>query len=155
MRILRRHFTASGYVVFDSKVLLHWHKKVKAYLPPGGHIEENEDPVQAVLREIKEETGLDAKISNRQNPVTFSYPESISIPERILIEEIKDPVEGLHHHIDLIYFCSISDSISLKKDWYWFDKEALRNGMGHGVETVMRPPPDVVELGTTAINDVG
>ena len=56
MSTLKRHFTASGYVVFESKILLHWHKKVKAYLPPGGHIEENEDPVQAVLREIKEET---------------------------------------------------------------------------------------------------
>ena len=56
-----RHFTATAYVVHDGHVALHWHPKVKAWLPPGGHIEENEDPVQAVLRESaarEEETGL-------------------------------------------------------------------------------------------------
>ena len=31
-------------------------------LPPGGHIEENEDPVQAALREVCEETGLRAAV---------------------------------------------------------------------------------------------
>ena len=53
-----RHFTATGFVVHRGRVALHWHPKVKAWLPPGGHIEANEDPVQAVLREIEEETGL-------------------------------------------------------------------------------------------------
>jgi len=52
-----RHFTATGFVVHDGCVLLHWHPKVKAWLPPGGHIDENEDPVQAVLREVWEESG--------------------------------------------------------------------------------------------------
>ncbi len=55
-----RHFTATGFVVHDDSIALHWHPKVKAWLPPGGHIEPNEDPVQAVLREIEEETGLKA-----------------------------------------------------------------------------------------------
>ena len=155
MSTLKRHFTASGYVVFESKILLHWHKKVKAYLPPGGHIEENEDPVEAVLREIKEETGLRAKICNRQKTVTFSYPRSISIPEQILIEDIEDPIEGLHHHIDLIYFCSISNPTGLKKNWYWFDKDSLKRGLIHGPELVMKPPPDVAELGNMAIDAVG
>ena len=53
-----RHFTATAYVVHDGRVALHWHPKVMAWLPPGGHVEENEDPVQAVLRETEEETGL-------------------------------------------------------------------------------------------------
>ena len=39
-----RHFTATGFVVDSGRLLLHWHPKVKAWLPPGGHIEENEDP---------------------------------------------------------------------------------------------------------------
>ena len=53
-----RHFTATGFVVHEGHVVLHWHHKVKAWLPPGGHINENEDPVEAVLREILEETGI-------------------------------------------------------------------------------------------------
>ena len=42
-----RHFTATGFVVHEGATLLHWHPKVKMWLPPGGHIEPNEDPVQA------------------------------------------------------------------------------------------------------------
>ena len=53
-----RHFTATGFVVHEGATLLHWHPKVKMWLPPGGHIEPNEDPVEAALREIEEETGV-------------------------------------------------------------------------------------------------
>ena len=44
-----RHFTSTVFVVDLSKeaILLHWHEKVCAWLPPGGHIERDEDPVQA------------------------------------------------------------------------------------------------------------
>ena len=33
-----RHFTATAFVVCGDSVALHWHQKVKAWLPPGGHI---------------------------------------------------------------------------------------------------------------------
>ena len=52
---MRRHFTATGFVVDGSRTLLHWHKRLEQWMPPGGHIELNEDPVQAVLREIEED----------------------------------------------------------------------------------------------------
>ena len=58
----KRHFTASAYVVNDQKVLLHYHKKVRLVLPPGGHIEPNETPAESAIREVKEETGLKVKI---------------------------------------------------------------------------------------------
>ena len=54
-----RHFTATGYVVIDNSILLHFHPKVKMWLPPGGHIELNEDPNQAVIREVYEETSIE------------------------------------------------------------------------------------------------
>ncbi|MFI5083488.1 MAG: NUDIX domain-containing protein [Streptosporangiales bacterium] len=48
-----RHFTASGIVLsHDEQVLLIKHRKLGMWLYPGGHIEPNEDPVQAVLREV-------------------------------------------------------------------------------------------------------
>ena len=47
-----RHFTVTGFVVYMDSLLLHWHRKVKMWLPPGGHIEPNEDPVEAALREM-------------------------------------------------------------------------------------------------------
>ena len=64
-----RHFTATGFVVNGDATLLHWHKKVQEWLPPGGHVDLNEDPVQTTLREIKEETGFDVEIVPTQKPL--------------------------------------------------------------------------------------
>ena len=49
-----RHFTATTYVIHEGKVLMHLHKSLGVWLPVGGHIDENETPEQAALREIKE-----------------------------------------------------------------------------------------------------
>ena len=53
MVLIEKHFTSTAFVLhpIEDKVLLHWHSKVKAWLPPGGHIENNETPVEAVKRE--------------------------------------------------------------------------------------------------------
>src|SRR5680860_642662 len=51
-------YFAAGYLVKDNKVLLVHHKKFNKWTPPGGHIEENETPDQALMREWKEELDL-------------------------------------------------------------------------------------------------
>jgi len=53
---------ASGYLVENNKVLLVHHRKFDKWTPPGGHLEENELPNEAVVREIKEELDLDVEI---------------------------------------------------------------------------------------------
>lgn len=67
--------TASGYLIHDDKILLIKHKKLKAWLPPGGHIEEGELPHEAAEREFWEETGIKVKavgyISDDFMPVPF------------------------------------------------------------------------------------
>src|SRR5215207_2100901 len=32
-----RHFTVAVFVAWEGKVLLHWHRKLGMWLPPGGH----------------------------------------------------------------------------------------------------------------------
>jgi len=51
-------------------------------MPPGGHIEPDEDPVQAVLREIEEESGLIAKVIPVQRTAAFAYPSRSRLPTR-------------------------------------------------------------------------
>jgi len=53
-----RHFTVAVFVVREGKVLLHRHRKLGMWLPPGGHIEEDELPDDAAVREVWEETGV-------------------------------------------------------------------------------------------------
>ena len=56
-----RYF-AAGYAVNENKVLLVHHKKFDKWTPPGGHIEPEETASEAVVREWKEETGLDVEV---------------------------------------------------------------------------------------------
>ncbi len=64
-------FTAGGLVIHQKKVLLVKHKKLGIWLAPGGHLEENELPHQAAIREVSEETGIMAAITS-----TVSLPFS-------------------------------------------------------------------------------
>ncbi len=62
---VRLELVVAGCVVKDDKVLLVLHKKHNEWLPPGGHIEQNESPNDAVLREVMEETGLKVGLVDR------------------------------------------------------------------------------------------
>ncbi len=99
-----RHMTATGFLVWEERVLLHWHRKNRLWLPFGGHIEENEDPVQTVLREIEEECGIAARLIERGARFAFDEPRQLSPPVTILLERATDG-QLWHEHIDLIYFC--------------------------------------------------
>ncbi|WP_336250195.1 NUDIX hydrolase [Stomatohabitans albus] len=52
------HITAAGIVVSERGVMLLQHKRLGIWVQPGGHIEANEAPHRAALRESREETGL-------------------------------------------------------------------------------------------------
>ena len=121
-----RHFTATGFVVDSNAILLNWHPKVLAWLPPGGHIESNEDPAQTVLREVFEETGLKVEILNTRERLDFDDPIQIDPPFIIMLEKISDKIIGNHKHIDMIYFCKLVEKkYSLKPGWLWVLKEDL------------------------------
>ena len=143
-----RHFTSTGFVVHDGHVLLHWHPKVKAWLPPGGHIEENEDPVQAVLREVQEETGLEVEVVPTGSGLDLDYPTEVHPPYTIMVEDIHDPIQGFHRHIDMIYFCRpVGSPGRLNEGWLWVSQRDLSEGAdlaGDGPEAV--PPPSDVRL---------
>ena len=143
-----RHFTATGFVVHDGAVLLHWHRKVMEWLPPGGHIEENEDPVQAVLREIAEETGVSAEVVPTGEVVDVEYPTQVQPPFTIMVEDIHDPVDGYHQHIDMIYFCRLLGSpLPLNDGWLWVTGAELESSTPIEAEGApAQPPPEDVRL---------
>ncbi len=157
-----RHFTATGFVVHRDATLLHWHRRVQAWLPPGGHVEENEDPVQAVLREVKEETGLEVRIVPAQALPEISTLAQLHPPRTILVEDVWDESVGAHQHIDLIYFTAVNNGAdelddgghpTVPEGWLWIERSDLESGMrlkNLNGET-HAPPEDVRSLGLMAI----
>ena len=130
-----RHFTVTGFVVHEGYCLLHWHPKVKMWLPPGGHIDANEDPVQAVVREIEEETGVAAEVVPTGVLIEMDYPAQVHTPFTIMIEDIDDPAQGFHQHIDMIYFCRVTgDAPPINDGWIWCE----RRGAGERRRTGFR-----------------
>ena len=50
--MIQNHFTATGIVFNESgEIPMIKHKKLGVWLPPGGHINENELPCEAVVRD--------------------------------------------------------------------------------------------------------
>lgn len=61
---MERQYCASSYVI-DFKtmeILLMYNKKLNKWLQPGEHIIGIETPIEACIREVKEETGIDIKV---------------------------------------------------------------------------------------------
>lgn len=151
--MVERHFTVTGFVVHEGQTLLHWHPKVKMWLPPGGHIEANEDPVQAVVREIEEETGVQADVVPTAPIIRMDYPTQVAAPYTIMIEDIDDPVQGFHHHIDMIYFCRpVNEPQAINDGWQWISRQSLEDGlaMPNGNGDIVPPPEDVRLLASRA-----
>ncbi len=96
---LLRHFTVAVFVVHDQRVLLHFHRKLGKWLPPGGHIEANELPDAAAVREVLEETGVRARLVGGRG-LRIDQPRQLVVPAGIQVE----PIYAGHEYIDLVYF---------------------------------------------------
>jgi 8-oxo-dGTP pyrophosphatase MutT (NUDIX family) len=93
-------FTVAIFVVHDGKVLLIHHRKLDKWLPLGGHIELDEDPEQAALREAKEESGLDVELLGERPPTTGPGTRALIAPRFLDIHRINET----HEHIGMIYW---------------------------------------------------
>jgi 8-oxo-dGTP pyrophosphatase MutT (NUDIX family) len=94
-----RDFTATAFVYWQGKTLLHEHKKIGLWLPCGGHIDPHELPDDAAVREVYEESGVAIELIG-EKALSIDQPKQLFRPRGIQLELI---TEG-HEHIDLIYF---------------------------------------------------
>jgi ADP-ribose pyrophosphatase YjhB (NUDIX family) len=108
---VEKHFTASALIINkEKKVLLVNHRKLGVWLYPGGHVEWNETPDETVVREVKEETGLNVEIISDRDNTLSDLEADVSVlhhPYVILCEKING--DNQHYHLDLIYLCKIEN----------------------------------------------
>ncbi|WBA55398.1 NUDIX domain-containing protein [Providencia sp. 21OH12SH02B-Prov] len=129
-----KHFTATALIRNHSgEFLLHKHRKLNIWLPPGGHIEENEEPQDAVIREVLEETGLVCRVIDCAYPTTTKVVSNehvcaLPMPLAILKEFIPDKVNGDHWHIDMVYLCElVAPDETPYAEFYWIPFSELAN----------------------------
>ncbi len=170
---MRRHMTVTTFISTGISsgmsaggcTLLHWHEKNRMWLPAGGHIEPDEDPPQAALREALEETGLSIVILPTSAPYSYQEPPQLPSPVTIMVEEISaTPSEEAHQHLDMIYFGRLNGQSDVKEvslpsanPWRWVSAEALRNndGLAPGDDMPsVAVAEDVRVLGLAAIDRV-
>ena len=122
-----RYYTASVYIKYNQKVLLHRNKKLGIIIPVGGQIKKNELPQEAAIREVKEETGLDIEILNDKNKLLkFSNSNELIKPVHIMLEEVSTG----HQCVDFIFY-GIADTYILlpqdgeTKELFWLSESEI------------------------------
>ncbi|SDK85461.1 ADP-ribose pyrophosphatase YjhB, NUDIX family [Natronorubrum texcoconense] len=149
-----RHFTATVYIVSDGATALHEHERLGMTIPPGGHVDRDELPAEAGLREVREETGLEATLLDEADSIEAPAGRPLPPARHQMLYDINvhDGQVG-HQHIDLIYYATVSsrdispaDGEVAADSWEWYTRNDL-------LESEL--PEDVVTLGTEAIRAAG
>ena len=99
-------FVVSVVIVRRGRVLLVHHKRYDEWLPVGGHIELDEDPEQALWREVREECGL--KIRLIQTKPRIGHPGVKPIPAPAYMDVHR--TGGRHRHIAFVYFAAAASA---------------------------------------------
>lgn len=115
---MKGHITVSGVVINKGKILMIKHPVLNMILFPGGHVEKLETPVEAAIREVKEETGY----SVTENKMNIKLDAPIHIDIHAIPQNIKKE-EGAHIHYNFYYLLdfderNIQTSNELAYQWY-------------------------------------
>ena len=113
------------FVVHHDKVLLRKHDKYKLWLSVGGHVELDEDPTEAAIREVKEEVGLDVELVGQplvvKNEGQGGYKELVT-PRFMYRHSISET----HDHVALVFFAkaehmvTVNEGVERSEEMRWF-----------------------------------
>jgi 8-oxo-dGTP diphosphatase len=93
-----KHLVSYFPVVDGEYVLLVDHKNAKRWLPPGGHVEPGEDPRTTVVRELREELGLEASVEEVPAPLMVTVTETVGLTSGHTDVSLWYPVKRSREH---------------------------------------------------------
>lgn len=91
--------TASAFVINEKEELLCiFHKKFGKWVQPGGHIEENETPMDAAIREVFEETGITIQMVEKDPIYIKEYHNNVGdqLDYQFLAIPVTEVIEANH-----------------------------------------------------------
>jgi len=134
-------FTVSVFIVFEDKILLVNHPRYGKWLPIGGHIELDEDPEEALFREVKEETSLEVEILSTKPNLNEKDVKFIFTPNYVDVHLANPP----HKHIGLIYFAKSKNDQHIQSEehtdiqWLTIDElEEPKYGLNESIKFYAR-----------------
>jgi len=97
---------------------------------PCGHVELNETPEMAAIRETKEEIGLDIKLFNQNAPDYLNNNRVTKLISPIFMDIHK--ISDTHRHIGMVYFATSETDVVNPQDekdrsdiWKWVSREEI------------------------------
>lgn len=132
-------FLYRQFAIGDFRLLLLLHEKFGKWIVPGGHVEDFEHQLEAAIREVKEETGIELVHDNfiqlnryHQFP---SVPGVLQVTTPLFIfEQIIPEYKGQpsHFHIDHVYCATakqmeLSPGVSESKKIGWYTEDDIRS----------------------------
>jgi len=127
-----KHATASVFLFAHTpghwRIGLIYHPRLHRWMLPGGHVEPHENPAEAALREVSEETGLTAHLINTHADSLTNEAPGVPLPAWIVEQHV--PTEGRHPHphihVDHLYVATIvqhepTSPAELRFDWFTTD----------------------------------
>ena len=122
-------FVSEVFIVNRNAVLLRIHDKYKVWLPPGGHIELDEEPEQAAVREAMEEVGIVVNLVGKKGTEFDSKEKELMVPRFMNRHRVNET----HEHISFVFFGTSESRVFLQgeteisDDIRWFTKEELED----------------------------
>jgi 8-oxo-dGTP pyrophosphatase MutT (NUDIX family) len=163
-----RHMTGSALVIArrlpdPPRVLLVHHRASGLWQFPGGHVEDNESPLEAALRETQEETGVFALATQVGQQGPRGLPGMKVEPSPLVVATIPAPAkphkgEPAHTHIDFLYLCTAVATEGNRNQpstdegvarFAWVDASEVRNWVGVRAEV-----PELVSRATELLGTV-
>ena len=118
----RRAFSVAVYARRGDRVLVIEHRRLETWLPIGGELEAGETPLEAAVRELREETGLVGAFRPLAGALDGVPPGLLGYEEHIAGSK------GLH--MNFVFVAQIAEGADVVPNdefgaWRWVDRSEL------------------------------